>query len=154
MKKENKKQAEKKDINARDFGWKFNGEFSVRLFHTLIRRPISELSLKEIKKEDFLKEQNVGIVTWNEFVKVKNDYFGIVNDNQKDIEMKTAMQQLIVYIESNEIVYNKHLILKIKELLEKEKEQIIDFGYKCRDSKNTLPQDIFNLTYINKINNL
>jgi hemoglobin-like flavoprotein len=40
--------------------------------------------------------------------------------------MKTAMQELIEYIESNEIVYNKDLILKLKELLEKEKEQIID----------------------------
>ena len=40
--------------------------------------------------------------------------------------MKTAMQELIEYIESNEIVYNKDLILKLKELLEKEKEQIIE----------------------------
>jgi len=39
--------------------------------------------------------------------------------------MKTAMQELIEYVESNEIVYNKDLILKLKELLEKEKEQII-----------------------------
>jgi uncharacterized protein YjgD (DUF1641 family) len=39
---------------------------------------------------------------------------------------KTAMQELIEYIESNEIVYNKDLILKLKELLEKEKEQIIE----------------------------
>jgi predicted nucleic acid-binding Zn-ribbon protein len=39
--------------------------------------------------------------------------------------MKTAMQELIEWIESNEIVYNKELILKLKELLEKEKEQII-----------------------------
>ena len=40
--------------------------------------------------------------------------------------MKTAMQELIEYIESNEIVYNKDLILKLKKLLEKEKEQILD----------------------------
>jgi calcineurin-like phosphoesterase family protein len=40
--------------------------------------------------------------------------------------MKTAMQELIEYIESNEIVYNKDLILKLKELLEKEKEHIIE----------------------------
>ena len=40
--------------------------------------------------------------------------------------MKTAMQELIEHIESNEIVYNKDLILKLKELLEKEKEQIVD----------------------------
>jgi hypothetical protein len=39
--------------------------------------------------------------------------------------MKTAMQELIEWIESNEIVYNKELILKLKELLEKEKEQIM-----------------------------
>jgi hypothetical protein len=38
--------------------------------------------------------------------------------------MKTAMTDLIEWIESNEIVYNKELILKLKELLEKEKEQI------------------------------
>jgi hypothetical protein len=42
--------------------------------------------------------------------------------------MKTAMQELIEWIESNEIVYNKELILKLKELIEKEKEQIIDFA--------------------------
>jgi hypothetical protein len=40
--------------------------------------------------------------------------------------MKTAMQELIEYFESNEIVYNKELILKLKELFEKEKEQIMD----------------------------
>jgi len=34
------------------------------------------------------------------------------------------MQELIEHIESNEIVYNKDLILKLKELLEKEKQQI------------------------------
>ena len=50
--------------------------------------------------------------------------------------MKTAMQELIEYVESNEIVYNKDLILKSKELLEKEKEQIInafEVGYKSCD---------------------
>ena len=40
--------------------------------------------------------------------------------------MKTAMQEFIEYVESNEIVYNKDLILKLKELLKKEKEQIMD----------------------------
>jgi hypothetical protein len=39
--------------------------------------------------------------------------------------MKTAMTDLIEWIESNEIIYNKELILKLKELLEKEKEQIV-----------------------------
>ena len=39
--------------------------------------------------------------------------------------MGTAMTELIEYIESNEIVYNKDLILKLKELLEKEKKQIL-----------------------------
>ena len=37
---------------------------------------------------------------------------------------KTAMQELINWLEQNEIYYNKDLILKIKECLEKEKEQI------------------------------
>jgi len=40
--------------------------------------------------------------------------------------MKTAMQELIEYVESNEIVYNKDLILKLKELLEKENKQLMD----------------------------
>lgn len=35
--------------------------------------------------------------------------------------MKTPMQEFIEYIISNGIVYNKDLILKIKELYEKEK---------------------------------
>jgi hypothetical protein len=40
--------------------------------------------------------------------------------------MKTAMQELIEYIEMNPIVFNKELLLKLKELTFKEKEQIID----------------------------
>ena len=38
--------------------------------------------------------------------------------------MKTAMQELIEWLEQNEIYYNKELILKLKQTLEKEKEQI------------------------------
>ena len=38
--------------------------------------------------------------------------------------MKTAMQELIDYIEMNPIVFNKELLLKLKELTFKEKEQI------------------------------
>jgi len=38
--------------------------------------------------------------------------------------MKTAMQELIDWLEQNEIYYNKELILKLKQTLEKEKEQI------------------------------
>jgi hypothetical protein len=36
------------------------------------------------------------------------------------------MQELIEYIEMNPIVFNKELLLKLKELTFKEKEQIID----------------------------
>jgi hypothetical protein len=50
--------------------------------------------------------------------------------------MKTAMQELIEWLEKNEIYYNKALILKLKDTLEKEKEQIMkaykdhhDFGH-------------------------
>lgn len=42
---------------------------------------------------------------------------------------QTAMQELIVYIQSNEIVYNKDLILKLKELLQKEKNQMFHSFY-------------------------
>jgi hypothetical protein len=38
--------------------------------------------------------------------------------------MKTAMQELIEYIEMNPIVFNKELLLKLKELTFVEKEQI------------------------------
>ena len=40
--------------------------------------------------------------------------------------MKTAMQELIEYIEMNPIVFNKELLLKLKELTFKEKEQIVN----------------------------
>jgi hypothetical protein len=64
--------------------------------------------------------------------------------------MKTAMQELIEYIEMNPIVFNKELLLKLKELTFKEKEQIIDayygkidgvFGYREEG------QEYYNKTY-------
>lgn len=58
--------------------------------------------------------------------------------------MKTAMQELIEHIESNEIVYNKDLILKLKELLEKEKDQIID-AYRIAAINNTDTENWSNL---------
>lgn len=63
--------------------------------------------------------------------------------------MKTAMQELIEYIESNEIVYNKDLILKLKELLEKEKEQIVEaVGFGLGNKKATeLGESYYNKTY-------
>ena len=72
--------------------------------------------------------------------------------------MKTAMQELIEYVESNEIVYNKDLIFKLKELLEKEKEQIIETsrnsyiaGYldnQCKvDESMNFPEEYYNQTY-------
>jgi len=67
--------------------------------------------------------------------------------------MKTAMQELIEYVESNEIVYNKDLILKLKELLEKEKEQICnsyykDLYYDLEGNKKFInAEDYYNQTY-------
>ena len=69
--------------------------------------------------------------------------------------MGTAMTELIEYIESNEIVYNKNLILKLKELLEKEKEQIIKAVEDTRDNivpkmfigENLSGQEYYNQTY-------
>jgi hypothetical protein len=64
--------------------------------------------------------------------------------------MKTAMQELIEHFESNEIVYNKELILKLKELFEKEKQQIIDAHiegqplYSCQSEK---AEKYYNQTY-------
>jgi len=43
--------------------------------------------------------------------------------------MKTAMMELIDWLEQYEIYYNKELIIKLKELTFKEKEQIIDAYY-------------------------
>ena len=61
--------------------------------------------------------------------------------------MKTAMQELIEYIESNEIVYNKDLILKLKELLKKEKEQIIDASNSAFEDKTTWGERYYNQTF-------
>lgn len=64
--------------------------------------------------------------------------------------MKTAMQELIEHIESNEIVYNKDLILKLKELLKKEKEQIIEAysqGYGDGVQEPNPNDDYYNQTY-------
>lgn len=70
--------------------------------------------------------------------------------------MKTAMQELRDILENCKVVditdeqksIFSSIIYQIDiHFLEKEKEQIIDFGYKCRDSKNNLPQDIFNSIY-------
>ena len=68
--------------------------------------------------------------------------------------MKTALEFYVSSIEEYEQKFELGLIsfevLKttkkywLEKAKEKEKEQIIQFGYKCRDSKNSLPQDIFN----------
>jgi hypothetical protein len=64
-----------KDMNARDFGFKFNNKMSVRVFHGLVMRPLSELTLKEIQEKDFLRIRNLGTKSWNEFVEIRNSYF-------------------------------------------------------------------------------
>jgi hypothetical protein len=61
--------------------------------------------------------------------------------------MKTAMQELIDYIESNVILYNKDLILKLKELLEKEKEQIIDAANSVYEDKTTWGERYYKQKY-------
>ena len=119
-----------KDMNARDFGWKFNGELSVRLFHTLIQRPISEFSLKQIQQKEFLRQRNVGIKTWNEFVEIRNDYFNNWKKNKTKNTIKTAMQELRCLVQS--MAENGGdddlwaVLSHIDDKLEKEKEQIIN----------------------------
>ena len=72
--------------------------------------------------------------------------------------MKTAMQEMIDKLHARcDFCLEKELIsewgtlrmtiIEAQSFLEKEKEQIIDFGYKCRDNQKKLPQDIFNQTY-------
>jgi Ulp1 family protease len=59
--------------------------------------------------------------------------------------MKTAMQEAIEYLKSFNLE-SSAIILEDK-FLEKEKEQMINFGYGCRDLKSILPQDRFEATY-------
>ena len=67
--------------------------------------------------------------------------------------MKTAMQELMRFVDSfqEEAIHPRILRVKIKELLEKEKEQIINAhteGYSNYDSEMT-SIDYFNQTYNN-----
>jgi hypothetical protein len=59
--------------------------------------------------------------------------------------MKTAMQQAIEYLKSFNLEASA-IILEDK-FLEKEREQMINFGYECRDLKSILPQDRFEAIY-------
>jgi hypothetical protein len=68
--------------------------------------------------------------------------------------MKTAMQELIEYLESRYFKYEiSSILLKSKELLEKEKEQIIDFAYKILETSDNNQngycnvEEIYNQTY-------
>ena len=69
--------------------------------------------------------------------------------------MKTAMQELMQWMEETEFMVNKGFIDKVHECLEKEKEQIIDayygkingvFGYREEG------QEYYNQTYNNEEN--
>lgn len=71
---------------------------------------------------------------------------------------KTSMQELLEWAKDKDIsdtmISPQDLLNVINPLLEKEKEQIIEFGYKCRNKckkeSKLLPQDIFNTTYNQK----
>ena len=58
--------------------------------------------------------------------------------------IQTAMQELIEWLEQNEIYYNKELILKLKQTLEKEKEQIMAAK---NDPTLKSPLEYYNQTY-------
>jgi len=67
---------------------------------------------------------------------------------QELIEVLETQKRLFIEAERHTLADGiGRTILLSKQFFEKEKEQMIDFGYKCRESKNTLPQDIFNSTY-------
>ena len=70
----------------------------------------------------------------------------------------TPIQEVIQWAETrdmrdypNKYAFRQGIVTKLKQALEKEKEQMIDFGYKCRNKckkeSKLLPQDIFNTTY-------
>jgi len=67
--------------------------------------------------------------------------------------MKTAVEQLMIdsFGEDFRMTVNDYQLNAFQKALEKEKEQMIDFGYKCRNKckkeSKLLPQDIFNTTY-------
>jgi hypothetical protein len=69
--------------------------------------------------------------------------------------MKTAMQEAIKEIAelwgspSDRPTYSQ-IFKVLEDKLEKEKEQMIDFAYKCIEYKWLLPQDIFNAINQNK----
>ena len=66
--------------------------------------------------------------------------------------MKTAMQELIEWVNVNDLklkisLYNNELIDKLKELLEKEKEQIIDACNSAFEDKTTWGERYYNQTF-------
>jgi hypothetical protein len=72
--------------------------------------------------------------------------------------MKTAMQELMQWMEKNEFMVNKGFIEKINECLEKEKEQIInayeDGKENQRDSITNIYNYIIGEFYYNQTYNL
>jgi hypothetical protein len=63
--------------------------------------------------------------------------------------MKTAMQELIDYLENNSLIDKKVLINKCKILIEKEKQQIIN-AYKEGVFSFQLAEDYYNEKYQKK----
>ena len=62
--------------------------------------------------------------------------------------MQELLEHLVNEWSSPSDCWNPSKVIdKVESMIEKEKEQIIDFGYKCRDNQKKLPQDIFNQTY-------
>ena len=63
--------------------------------------------------------------------------------------MKTAMQELMRFVDSfqEEAIHQRILRVKIKELLEKEKEQIIDACNSAFEDKTTWGERYYNKTY-------
>ena len=65
--------------------------------------------------------------------------------------MKTAMQELIEYLESRYFKYEiSSILLKSKELLQKEKEQIINAAKSCNyigGATNIEAENYYNQTY-------
>ena len=85
------------------------------------------------------------------------DLYGAMGDDGASLPMKTAIQELIEFIDDKFIVSNSPQISSIyhkaQELLEKEKEQIINFAYEILEKSDehqsgyVSVEEIYNKTY-------
>ena len=63
-------------IKARDFAYKNGKNMSPRLHRALLSRQVDYIYIDEIEEKDFRIIWQIGIKTWNEFLQLRNNYYG------------------------------------------------------------------------------